>query len=1026
MDLSLVARTLDLYERIHLFRRSPSSFTADETSNHRLARWEQAFASLNDPGAFDRRLAFDGFDRASILPVLGRVALPDDHQTPAWLDMLRTVREEMKLGATHPRGDLFAQIPFGDYWEPWVAAAKRRVAGFDALSEKVRRALEHGLFRDLAQSGTQCLMHEFDLDRIAHLSANDLVFSRMAELRGKPASAVGTDRYRRFIEALHGPRADGLFERYPCLARLAATRVLQWSRHVGEILARLERDRPEVGDLVDISADVADSHNGGRSVAILHFSSGKRVVYKPKDLATEHAFQTLASAINALGFSAPLKTLKVISREGYGWVEWVPASPCETDPELRAYYTRCGALVALVTLLHGADCHFENIIADGDQPVLIDHEVLLCPRPRPDSEALRDRLESSVLRTSLLPEWSVELDGKVIDLSGIGATPSRRVTQRVNIANMNSDEMTFEMTADVPVLETRTPRGASAGDFEAEVIAGFQEVHRLLLALSPEKRIALFAPFSGIESRHVVRGTVGYAYLQRDTRRADLMVDGLERALTLDRIARTFVLSPEKPAAWAIVEAEHEALLRGDVPSFVLRSDSRGIFVRDPESGALRSVGENVFAESGFDGVTRALRDLSEEDTALETALIEASFSGKAAGIAIAAGEADTVATPANLSPFDDAGALAKALAIARTIARTTFRWRGKQHRVGLLHDEKSGTHQVALFGPELYTGSGGIALFLAAAGHLANDDDLRRAALDTIAPHRSARAFASLGGFDGAGGVIYGFARLSRLTGDPSLVDDARAVADAITREDLDRAALHDVFGGTAGLLLALVTLDGASPALIEACGRRILRAARPQAAGIGWPMTEGSRALCGLAHGNAGIAMALMEAWRRGGPRDFRDAAEQALVYERSVRLDDNWPDLRERDNAPSMSTWCNGAPGMLLARTRLLAIDDVGNAREDVELALRTTRDAVSPAAHLCCGMAGIDEILFEVGRRNADAALTEVARRRAFSRIDIDASRVVSQSLMRGSAGLGFLLLRMTEKGRDLASVLDLSV
>ena len=36
------------------------------------------------------------------------------------------------------------------------------------------------------------------------------------------------------------------------------------------------------------------------------------------------------------------------------------------------------------------------------------------------------------------------------------------------------------------------------------------------------------------------------------------------------------------------------------------------------------------------------------------------------------------------------------------------------------------------------------------------------------------------------------------------------------------------------------------------------------------------------------------------------------------------------------------------------------------------------------------------------------------------------RVVSHALLRGSAGLGFLLLRMTSKGSDLATVLDLSV
>lgn len=1077
-DRSLVLRTLDLYERMALFRSAPSSFVADDTAVARIARWEKLFASVAVPGAFDRRLEFDGFDRTSVLPVLGRIdvnALPEDEAAPAWLAVLHDVRGAMGLADSADRlapvhVDLVETVAFGHYWGPWLAVAQRLVQTppFHSFSSDVQRELSNMLLRDLAQCGTQCLMHEFDLDRVARLSPNDLVFWHVKEVRGEATSAVGTERYRSFIEALHGPKADALFEKYPCLARLAATRVLFWVRHVRELASRLERDRPAIerafgarGEVVGIECDLADSHNGGRRVAILRFATGPRIVYKPKDLGTERAFQALVESVNALGFSTPLKTLTVLERRGYGWVELVPTAPSEREDDLRKYYRRCGALVALVTLLRGADCHFENIIADGSQPVLVDHEVLLEPRTGADPESLSatdaidERLEASALRTALLPQWTVGLDGTIVDVSGIGARPSPRTSSSIRMVHMNSDEMAAHRSAAVPDVQTNTPRSHSAGDFAREVLDGFEEVHSLLLALARaegrEALVELVAPFDGMESRHVVRGTVGYHLLARETRTPDAMGDGLDRALGLDRIARTFI-GVERPAAWRVLEAEEAALLYGDIPSFVLRSNERAIFVRDREDTAtLQKLGDDVFTEAGVDVVRRTLRTMTNEDTLLEAKLIEQSFSGKAAGIAVAKGTSALDAPPRDedLPAFDDARAIEKAVAIAKRIAKSAVRWRGAHHHVGLAHDVQTGISRAALLGPDLYTGVSGIALFLGAAAHVAHDADLRAAVLTTLAATRSAvqrdprLAMTSLGGFDGVGGIIYAWARLAVLLDEPSLVDDARSIANAIRRSDLAESPTSDVFSGTAGLLLALLALDattgtkpgarGPSAALIESCARSVLTTARREAHGIGWPLRDGKRSLCGFSHGNAGIAVALLEAWRSGGSRDFRAAAEEALAYERSVRDDTagNWPDLRDDGPSPSppMSTWCNGAPGILLARSRVLAIDDIGAAREDFDLALRTTRAATSTAVHLCCGTAGIDEILYEVGLRNGDAALTEVARRRAMQieiHEDGTAPRVLSHGFIRGSAGLGFLLLRMTAKGHELATVLDLSV
>src|SRR3712207_8377597 len=50
--------------------------------------------------------------------------------------------------------------------------------------------------------------------------------------------------------------------------------------------------------------------------------------------------------------------------------------------EALRYYERAGMLLCLFYVLEGTDCHYENIIASGEYPVLIDTETLMHHRAR--------------------------------------------------------------------------------------------------------------------------------------------------------------------------------------------------------------------------------------------------------------------------------------------------------------------------------------------------------------------------------------------------------------------------------------------------------------------------------------------------------------------------------------------------------------------------------------------------------------------------------------------------------------------
>ena len=110
-----------------------------------------------------------------------------------------------------------------------------------------------------------------------------------------------------------------------------------------------------------------------------------------------------------------------------------------------------GRLLCIVYVLGGTDFHYQNIIASGQSPVLIDLETILQPRVEPRhgpaiaQAAATKFFWDSVLRTNLLPEWCVGPEGAASydtgGLTGSGgqATPFSYFSWR----NINSDQMSM-------------------------------------------------------------------------------------------------------------------------------------------------------------------------------------------------------------------------------------------------------------------------------------------------------------------------------------------------------------------------------------------------------------------------------------------------------------------------------------------------------------------------------------------------------------------------------------------------------
>jgi hypothetical protein len=404
---------------------------------------------------------------------------------------------------------------------------------------------------------------------------------------------------------------------------------------------------------------------------------------------------------------------------------------------------------------------------------------------------------------------------------------------------------------------------------------------------------------------------------------------------------------------------------------------------------------------------------------------------------------------------------LAAAALIARQLCREAHwdqdgrlcNWMGRSS----LEMTRAGTivPAAAALGPDLYSGSAGIALFLAQFYALAGDADSRRAALGAIARSiRLARDKSSsfpshLSLFLGQLGVAYAAWRIAALTAE----NEPRAWAEWLLDElafEVKRSGPLDVIGGNAGAIPAVLAMsrDGARESVRELAvtlGEQLCQTARWEGTSCTWDPEVASGAgttsvpLTGMSHGASGIAVSLLELYAETDREEFLHTARGALAYEEALfdPVEGNWPDFRGVDELGSMPrpisygrAWCHGAPGIALARLHALTLDPSrGETYENMARAgLATTLKAIGKNLRdprhdtsLCHGLGGLMDIALTAGIRLEDDVYLERAFSAARALIDRHArsgnwpsglvSRAPNPSLMLGSAGTGYSLLRL---------------
>ena len=540
----------------------------------------------------------------------------------------------------------------------------------------------------------------------------------------------------------------------PALARVCQRARDEWRRQVTLFGERLGRDFPGEGAT---GVEILGSRSSLPPSAIgVTLASGRRLVYKPRDVRIGAWFMELARELNERGLRLPLHVRRIVAGPEHAWDERVDAAPCRDAGEVERFFVRAGALLRLLQALRAVDMHRRNLVAAGEHPAIVDFDGLFRP-------ALPDRswLERSPYATGLLPMWVVgepgrrALNGGGLQIDGNATVPMRR-------PRFSDDGLALE----AGFAREASPATAPASPYahRDRVLDGYGDMERALGRVDLRARLAgaaelpvRFFPRPVAEAEH---------YLARS------LVP--ERAVSDEARERYLAARVDGPLA----AEERAALADGFLPIFTVAPGGRAL--RGP-GGSRR---EEFFPGAALDAVTL------EHDGARDREVIVT---------ALALGEPGLSAAPPAAG-----GKILDWRAAAAQIADDAI---DAGLDVGAAWVPWAGVRRLGPLPPDVLSGSAGIAMALArlsvATGSARYRDAARRAlALVARAVGRRARWY---GAFIGLGGQLHALLVCGALFEERAPIALAQARIAALRNEAALDDAGDDLVGGLAGLAAAL-----------------------------------------------------------------------------------------------------------------------------------------------------------------------------------------------------------------------------
>ncbi|MDA1476954.1 type 2 lanthipeptide synthetase LanM family protein [Bacillus changyiensis] len=788
------------------------------------------------------------------------------------------------------------------------------------------------------------------LDQLFEMSYRMLVLEvNAAKIEGKLLGENSKERISYFSNVLLRDPAflSNLYEEYNVLIHILRLSIDNYLNFTKEVIRNTEKQLStleaklnnglNLGRISKIEMGAGDTHKQGKTVSIIHFSNGVRIVYKPRNLDLEEGFNSLLKWIKYKNISNVLdfKKARIHSTDYCGWMEFIENKECSNESEIKRFYNRAGNYLCLLYVLNSVDFHYENLIAQGEYPMLIDmesifHANIVSEKKELNSGYVKARkiTNNSVNSIGLLPTMLTDLKEENsigFDLGGLSVSEEQVIPiKSLFIENIDSDTIRVirKNSGITPKSNNPILNGSivDSANFIEELKFGFKTMYSWILKNKNIFLNKIEQIFSGKKNRLIVKSTIFYGQLLKIASHPDFLRQSYNRKLILHRTA----LKMTEDQTW-LIDSEFDDLYDNEIPYFMTNINDKKII------NSKNQIQDNLLEKSPMQSVKDKISSLSQSDLERQIEYIEMSYLNKRMWNP----DITNLKFASNFNRLTPEKWIKSAEMIGEFIVENSIQGINDSNRSDAfwistsLQGFEENIWKPDVLGFDLYNGNSGIALFLGYLGKILNRDDFKQIAFQamemprTIINTMDKKLAHSVGAFTGLSGIFYTLNKLSELYDDYNSTNFITANIDCIL-SNIRKDTVHDVIGGAAGALGVFESLVRTNDKELQeaaingafACSNKLINSVTNDNGMSYWP-SRSSTAYSGFSHGNSGIIAYLYKLYTMTNDYRILSSIEKALKFERSLysNKEKNWYSTAKKNKFSN--GWCHGAPGILLSK-------------------------------------------------------------------------------------------------------------
>ncbi|VEI18605.1 Lantibiotic modifying enzyme [Serratia plymuthica] len=670
--------------------------------------------------------------------------------------------------------------------------------------------------------------------------------------------------------------------------------------------------------ILRITLGLGDPHNGKKTVCEIE-TERKNIIFKPRACVEIDFYSDAVNLINELeckGFD--LYTPKYIIKKDRTWLEKITNDECTSIQEIASFYNDIGKHMALTHALSGIDFHYENVIAKGRFPVLIDLECLFT---NPISSNDLNHLDTNSLKMAINKVSS--------SMSGSGFLPfaknsrsdisalSRKVVKYRRVITQN-DKCEFVTEKEYYVLKNikHIPKYKGEhfhyNDFMSEIIDGFSKTYDFILENKNRLIQLVNAKSVNVRSRVLFKNTSRYFDLIKISTHPIFMKNMLDLEVLLATLWNDASVSSIKKN---IPVKEISDLLCGDIPYFYMPVALKFEKGNDPEMVNMTNV------KSPLHTTVEKINNMSLVDKKLQVHLINSLLTAHENNVVplnrnhFYDKEFNTIQTDECVDLFSE-----------RIEAGFILDGHDNISLLSMYIHGETGKKYVSPMNNGMYDGIAGLAILYLSFYQVTNDGKYLTVANRIIKSIGGYRGFfkedAMTSSYFGLGSYIY-ILHCHDIIAKCDVHDETISLLIQELSESYKKSNNYDFIYGGAGTLTLIVNLIKSRKKDIEQLmslatlvynlivellsTQQIKKTNEPSKGSI----------LTGFSHGISGVIFAFCKYYAITGSNECIKRIKHLIELENGYKKDCSWLDLRDESHNTSMSKWCHGDAGILLSR-------------------------------------------------------------------------------------------------------------